>query len=485
MKQIITIVLILHSIQLISQEKLDLDLSNSCSFNGAPISGEIYGFTSSSEAVKIIDEIVGHIGLKRNFKIEAGNVPNAAAAIRPTVNGNERYIVYSQNFMSHIINESNSYWAAIGIMAHEVAHHLNGHTLTAGGSRPPTELEADEFAGFVLYKMGATLEQAQSMFNNRTMYQPYDSRSHPATSARLEAVAVGYQKSKEKSGNTSVSSLPNNRQPINTPTNYPNNNTSTYYPNNTTYNPNVTSRKETLTSEDVQYISANLNGHNLEFQIIKDKRLLMVTSKSISSNGEQNVNVGLVGKFILYQYGGQDFYSIYFSAMNSLNGSIFYYTLFVDSYNDIYIGPNNNPQNLTKVGNLKFDWGLSSSYNQNTSTYKYPNNSSSKRQIYFKNECGYKVKLAFRYRYDNENWVTKSWYTFDPNENSFLSSNGNRLETNNRTIYYYAEMTDYNYSWKGDESRLVGNEYYDMRKATLEIDSDGDYVLSINCNNKD
>ena len=34
------------------------------------------------------------------------------------------------------------------------------HTLERGGSRPEIELEADEFSGFVLRKMGATLPQA-------------------------------------------------------------------------------------------------------------------------------------------------------------------------------------------------------------------------------------------------------------------------------------------------------------------------------------
>ncbi|PTX62115.1 hypothetical protein C8N46_103213 [Kordia periserrulae] len=227
---------------LFSQQKLNMDLTNSCSFDGSPITGEIYGFASSNEAISIVDEIVGHIGLKRNFQIQASNVPNAAATIRRSPNGTyERYILYSQNFISRIINRSNSYWAAIGVMAHEIAHHLNGHTLK-GPSRPPTELEADEFAGFILYKMGATLEQAQSMFNNSLMYTRYESATHPATSARLEAVAVGYQKAKEKDGKTTVSKLPDYKK------NYPNTTTKTNYPNTTTYPKTTTTTKPKTTT---------------------------------------------------------------------------------------------------------------------------------------------------------------------------------------------------------------------------------------------
>ncbi|MEM9679119.1 MAG: hypothetical protein AAF901_02245 [Bacteroidota bacterium] len=220
-----------------SQEKLDIDLSSSCSFDGAPIETHIYGFKSSAEAKGIVDQIVGHIGLKRNFQITAGNVPNAVATIKKKYDGTyDRYIIYSQSFITHIINQTNSYWAAIGIMAHEVAHHLNGHTLK-GGSRPPTELEADEFAGFILYKMGATLEEAQKMFNNKTMYQRYDSNTHPATSARLEAVAVGWQRAKERSSDRKEYTPPR-REPVKTTTTYETNKPKTTT-NTTTYKKKV------------------------------------------------------------------------------------------------------------------------------------------------------------------------------------------------------------------------------------------------------
>ena len=51
----------------------------------------------------------------------------------------------------------------MSILAHEVGHHINGHTLGASMSAYENriqELEADEFSGFVMQKIGATLEQA-------------------------------------------------------------------------------------------------------------------------------------------------------------------------------------------------------------------------------------------------------------------------------------------------------------------------------------
>ena len=181
------------------QKKVDLDIDNICTFNGKPIENDLYSFESSNEARVIAKRIVDEIGLKINFDIFASNVPNAVARIEKDSLGNiVRSILYSQNFINQIKNETNSYWPAIGILAHEIAHHLNGHTLNKGGSRPILELEADEFAGFILQKMGATLKQAKSMFTNSLMYTPYDSKTHPATNTRIEALVVGYQKAKEK-----------------------------------------------------------------------------------------------------------------------------------------------------------------------------------------------------------------------------------------------------------------------------------------------
>ncbi len=205
MKSLITTVFTLFSLNMLfAQEKLDFDISKSCSFYGEKIEGNIYSFKSTKEAIKIVDDIVDLVGLKRKFKIMSGNVPNAVAVIKPTPNGYERYIIYSQDFISNLKAESNSYWSAIGVLAHEMAHHFNGHTLLNGGSRPPTELEADQFAGFILGKMGATISEAQTMFNNKLMYQEKDSQSHPGTKARLEAIAVGWENGRVKPDNERV-----------------------------------------------------------------------------------------------------------------------------------------------------------------------------------------------------------------------------------------------------------------------------------------
>ena len=51
----------------------------------------------------------------------------------------------------------------VAILAHEVGHHIRLHTVIPGRDHE-FELEADYQAGFILRRMGATLEQTQAAF---------------------------------------------------------------------------------------------------------------------------------------------------------------------------------------------------------------------------------------------------------------------------------------------------------------------------------
>ena len=146
-----------------------------------------YAFTSENEAREMIQRITGAVGLKPNFEIRAGNVDNAAAlAYRGT-----RYIIYNPVFIRQVSRAVNTDWAGISILAHEIGHHLNGHTLTAAGSSPELELEADEFSGHVLRKLGASLAEAQAAM--QILAGTHDSRTHPAKSKRLSSIEKGWK----------------------------------------------------------------------------------------------------------------------------------------------------------------------------------------------------------------------------------------------------------------------------------------------------
>ncbi len=135
----------------------------------------------------IITEIIDVVGLKPRFELRAANIDNAAAVI---YNG-QRYILYNEEFLEAINNAVHTDWAGVSILAHEIGHHLNGHTLSRSGSNPADELEADEFSGFVLRKMGASLEEAQAAIN--LLAEERTSRTHPGRSYRLAAISKGWR----------------------------------------------------------------------------------------------------------------------------------------------------------------------------------------------------------------------------------------------------------------------------------------------------
>jgi hypothetical protein len=149
------------------------------------VNGE-YAVSIDDGAQEIIDEIIRVLGLKANFEVKAANIPNAAAV---AYNG-KRYILYNPQFFNELNEAAGNNWASVSVLAHEIGHHLNGHTIENIGSQPDNELEADEFSGFVLRRMGATVEQAQSAMKVAANYKP--SLTHPGKEDRMIAIAEGW-----------------------------------------------------------------------------------------------------------------------------------------------------------------------------------------------------------------------------------------------------------------------------------------------------
>ena len=160
--------------------------NNPASSSGLPF------FSSATEAETIVKAIMDAVGLEADFRIKPADVPNVEATIRH----HQRYILYNPDFIDKVNKATNDRWASVFILAHEIGHHLNGHTLVRSDNRNGAELEADQFAGFVLHRLGATLQQAQL-----ALYYIADteaSKTHPARSDRLLAIEKGWDKANEK-----------------------------------------------------------------------------------------------------------------------------------------------------------------------------------------------------------------------------------------------------------------------------------------------
>ena len=152
------------------------------------------GFSGDEDAQIAVDAILDKMGLYRNFVIqECPDINNAVAKNIDMGSGEkERYILYDSEFFKRIDVNAGNDWAATSVLAHEIGHHLNGHALNNKGSSHKWELEADEFSGFVLARMEATLEDAQSAI--QTLKYEKATRTHPAKADRLLAIEKGYNR---------------------------------------------------------------------------------------------------------------------------------------------------------------------------------------------------------------------------------------------------------------------------------------------------
>ena len=137
----------------------------------------------------VIRDITEAVGLKARFELRATREVDNAAAV---VYDGRRFLLYNPDFLAAVNRAGRTDWAGISILAHEMGHHLNGHTLRSGGSQPQDELEADEFSGFVLRKLGAGLAQAQAAM--ASVADDQGSATHPGRTPRLTAIGQGWQR---------------------------------------------------------------------------------------------------------------------------------------------------------------------------------------------------------------------------------------------------------------------------------------------------
>lgn len=150
-------------------------------------------FSGNEEAEIAVDEILQKIGLFRNFVLqECPDINNAVAKIIEVSEGtSERFILYDNDFLNMMNDKASTDWAAMSILAHEIGHHLNGHSLNNKGSNYKFELEADYFSGYAMAKLGASLSESQSAINSLRYEKA--TRTHPAKKDRLTEIKKGWQ----------------------------------------------------------------------------------------------------------------------------------------------------------------------------------------------------------------------------------------------------------------------------------------------------
>lgn len=183
------------------------DTLEACSYDGKPVQFGMGG-QPPRDCRDMIAQVMSFTGLPQNFDVTEANVPNAAAAILlDKQKVPRRVIAFNPDFMELVRRETGgNRWSPVSIMAHEVGHHLAGHTIQPGGSQPPTELEADKFSGFVLYKMGASLDDSAAALKALVAPTVPAGSTHPPRGARVAAIKEGWEQACRQIGRADCAS---------------------------------------------------------------------------------------------------------------------------------------------------------------------------------------------------------------------------------------------------------------------------------------
>lgn len=149
-------------------------------------------FQSDSQAREVFRTILQAAdlgGLESEIDLRASaNVGNAVAFVEDTPEGLKRYIFYNAFFMQQLQQKSGNYWSLVAVLAHELGHHVRLHTVASGRDHQ-FELQADFQAGVILGRMGATLDEAVSLFNGLPVEA---TETHPGRDERVQMATLGW-----------------------------------------------------------------------------------------------------------------------------------------------------------------------------------------------------------------------------------------------------------------------------------------------------
>lgn len=240
---------------------------------------------TNKQADMALYQILAVTGMSKRFVLqECEGIENCIATAYKGI----RYILYDNEFMEIIARKTNS-WSNLSILAHEIGHHVNGHSLdlivyAVDAAQLPTlsesrqmELEADEFSGFVMQKLGASLEQAQQAIQLISTNENDTYSTHPSKEKRLKAIEIGFNNARS---------------------------------NDFSSNENYSLNKESFTADEYFYKALEHEDHEENYLAI--------------ANYSKAIELGYEDKHAVYMYRGviYDRVKDYQSALSDLNRAI-------------------------------------------------------------------------------------------------------------------------------------------------------------------
>lgn len=171
-----------------------MSIPRGCAFDTDVKNENPYVFDPDEQAQQIVGEICRAIGIPQRFQLKSADVKNALACEQ----GGQRFILYNTIFLKDFQSDARSKWAAYGVLAHEIGHHVSFHNFNEDNPdrRKVLELEADGFSGSVLRLLGATKDEARAAVSN--LVNKAETNTHPPSTARLLAVVNGWNDQDER-----------------------------------------------------------------------------------------------------------------------------------------------------------------------------------------------------------------------------------------------------------------------------------------------
>lgn len=168
---------------------------------GQDVCSEASNKNSDPEIVSFVDRLLRADMLNNTYEIiPCYQIPNFAAELfqntrriyyNPRIVGRDlKRLSFSKKTIT-VTTEDN--WSLLTILAHEIGHHVNDHFSPINSRLSPhdKELEADVFAGSLIYKIGGSLEQAKLAYNGESEKA---TKTHPGRIDRITAIEKGWRR---------------------------------------------------------------------------------------------------------------------------------------------------------------------------------------------------------------------------------------------------------------------------------------------------
>ncbi len=144
---------------------------------------------ASPKAKAVIQNVLAFSGVPMNITIYEGKVGNALA----TEDEGQKMIIYNEKFLDEVDKKSGSYWQSVFLIAHEIGHLLSDHFRKRNPKlNHQKELDADKFAGYILYRLQADKNQCSWIMNTSLLQDSKGSITHPPKNKRIEYINAGY-----------------------------------------------------------------------------------------------------------------------------------------------------------------------------------------------------------------------------------------------------------------------------------------------------